>query len=64
MLSHFSCAELCDPMDLSHRLLCLWDSPDKNTRVGFHALLWWIFPTQGSNPHLLQPLRGRQILYH
>ena len=39
MLSHFSCAELCDPMDLSHRLLCLWDSPDKNTRVGFHALL-------------------------
>ena len=25
----------------------------KNTRVGGHALLQGIFPTQGSNPHLL-----------
>ena len=29
------------------------DSPDKNTGVGFHALLWGIFSAQGSNPHLL-----------
>jgi len=29
------------------------DSPGKNTGVGFHALLWGIFPTQGLNPHLL-----------
>ena len=35
------------------RLLCPWDSPDKNTGVGCHALLQGIFPTQGSNPHLL-----------
>ena len=27
---------LCDPMD---RLLCPWDSPGKNTRVGCHFLL-------------------------
>ena len=29
------------------------DSPGKNTRMGFYALLQGIFPTQGSNPHLL-----------
>ena len=29
------------------------DSPGKNTRVGCHALLRGIFPTQGSNPGLL-----------
>ena len=30
-----------------------WDSPGKNTAVGFHALLQGIFPTQGSKLHLL-----------
>ena len=35
------------------RLPCPWDSPDKNTGVGCHALLQKIFPTQGLNPHLL-----------
>ena len=42
------------------RLLCPWDSPGKNTRVGSHSLLQGIFLTQGSNsdfPHY------RQILY-
>ena len=34
-------------------VLCLWDSPSKNTGVGCHDLLQGIFPTQGSNPHLL-----------
>ena len=29
------------------------DSPVKNTGVGYHALLWGIFLTQGLNPHLL-----------
>ena len=38
------------------RLLCPWDSPSKNTGVGCHALLQGIFPTQGSNLHLLYPL--------
>jgi len=36
------------------------DSPGKNTGVGCHALLWRIFPTQGSNPGLLH---CSQILY-
>ena len=36
------------------RLLCLWDSPGKNTAVGCHFHLQGIFPTQGSNLHLLE----------
>ena len=36
-----------------YRLLSPWDSPGKNTRVDFHALLQEIFPTEGSNPRLL-----------
>ena len=35
------------------RLLCPWDSPGKNTGVGCHALLYGIFPTQGSKPESL-----------
>ena len=33
-----------------------WDSPDKNTGVGCHALLQGILLTQGSNPLLLRLL--------
>ena len=36
------------------QLLCPWDSPGKNTGVACHAQ--GIFPTQGSNPHLLRLL--------
>ena len=43
------------------RLLCPWDSPGKNTRVGCHTLLQWIVLTQGSDPGLLH---CRQILDH
>ena len=42
------------------RLLCPWNSPGKNTRVGCHCLFQGIFPTSGLNlglPHC------RQILY-
>ena len=35
------------------KLLCTWDFPGKNTGAGCHVLLQGIFPTQGSNPHLL-----------
>ena len=35
------------------RLLCLWDSPGKNTRVGGHFLLQGISQTQISNLGLL-----------
>ena len=43
------------------RLLCPWDFPGKNTRVGCHFLLQGIFPTQGWNPGLPH---CRQMLYH
>ena len=35
------------------RLLCPWNSPGKNTGVGYHFLLQRIFPTQRSNLRLL-----------
>ena len=62
LLSCFSQIRLCDPTDCGppgssvHR-----DSLGKNTRVCCHALFQGIFPTQESNPGLLQ---CRQILYH
>ena len=43
------------------RLLCPWNSPGKNTGVGFHFLLQGIFLTQGLNPGFLH---GRQILFY
>ena len=43
--------------------LSMGDSPGKNTGVGCHALLQGIFPTQGSNGHLLELLHCWQILY-
>ena len=37
----------------SSRLLCPWDSPDKNTGVSCYTLLQGIFPTQELKQHLL-----------
>ena len=45
--------------EVSVRLLCLWDSPGKNTRIGSHSLLQGFFLIQGSNLGLLH---CRQIL--
>ena len=51
-------------------LLCPWDFPGKNTGVGCQFLLQDIFPTQGSNPHLLNwqvdslPLTTREALIY
>ena len=42
-----------DPMDYSLPGSCPWDSPGKNAGVGGHDLLQEIFPTLGSNLHLL-----------
>ena len=57
-----SCPTLCDPIDCSPPGYSVQGhSPGKNTRVGCHALLQGIFPTQGSNPGLPH---CRQILYH
>ena len=56
-----SCPTLCDLMDYSPPGTSVHgDSPGKNTGVGCHSLLQWIFPTQGSNPVLWH---CRQILY-
>ena len=46
---------LCNPTDYSP-----WNSPGQNTGVGSLLFLQGIFPTQGSNPGLLQ---CRRILY-
>ena len=43
------------------RPLCPWNSPGKNTGVGYHFLLQGTFSTQGSNLGLLY---CRQMLYY
>ena len=56
-----SCPTLCDPKDYSPaRLLSPWNSPGKNTEMGWDALFQGIFLIQGSNQHLLH---CRWILY-
>ena len=56
------CPTLYDPMDCSLPSSSVHgDSPGKSTRVGCHALLQGIFPTQGLNPGLLH---CRWIFYH
>ena len=53
VLSSQSCLTLCNPMDCSPLGSSVHgDSPGKNTRIGCHALLQGIFPTQRSNPGL------------
>ena len=49
LLSHFGCVQLFVTL-WTVRLLCPWNSPVKNTGVGYHALLQGIFLTQGSKP--------------
>ena len=60
-----SCPTLWDPMDcspLSSSVHGIFSS--KNTRVGCHFLLQGIFPTQGSNPCLLNWQMGSLPLTH
>ena len=46
-----SCLTLCDPMECSPaRLLCLWDSPGKNTGVVCHFLFQGNLPDSGIEP--------------
>ena len=53
-----SCPTLCDSKDCSLPGSSIHgDFPGKNTRVGCHALVQEIFPTQGLNLHLLCLLR-------
>ena len=39
------------PWTVATRLLHPWESPGKNTAVGYHFLLQGIFPTQRSEEH-------------
>ena len=60
----WSCSVMSDSLQprglYPTRLLHPWDSPGKNTGVGYHFLLQGTFPTQGSNPGLPH---WRQTLY-
>ena len=58
VLSHYSGAWLCVTLQtITARQVPLpWDSPSKNTGVGYHFLLQGTFPTQGSNLCLLHLL--------
>ena len=59
-----SCPTLCEPhRPQPVRLLCLWNSPGKNTGVGSHSLLQGIFLTWARSPNL-SLLHYRWILYH
>ena len=65
VIKHAKSLQLCPTVQLHGlhptRLLCL----GKNIRVGCQALFQGIFPTQGSNPHLLHlTCIGCWVLYH
>ena len=65
VFGHFGRVRLC----VTHgpqpaRLLCPWDSPGKNTGVGYHTFLQGIFPVQGSNPCLPNCRRVLYLLSH
>ena len=54
VLSHSAMFNSLWPHGLySARFFRAWDCPGKNTGVGCHFLLQWLFPTQESNPRLL-----------
>ena len=59
-LTHESRSIVSDSWQL-RELYSPWNSPDQNTGVGSPSLLHEIFPTQGSNLHLLH---CRWMLYH
>ena len=60
-----SCPILCNPMDCCPtRLFYPWNFPGKNTGVSCHFFLQGIFPTQGSNPHLLHWQADSLLLCH
>ena len=58
-----SCPTLCDPWTVACWGPLSMGFSRKTTEVDCHALLQWIFPTQGSNPRLLYLLHYRWILY-
>ena len=63
MLSRSVASDSLQPHEPA-RLLCRWDSPGKNTRVGCHFLLQGIFPTRNRIHLSCVSCIGRQILSH
>ena len=64
-LSRFSCVWLFVTLwSVASQVLCPWNTPDKNTRVGCHALLQGIFLSQGSNLCLLHWQEDSLLLRH
>ena len=56
-----SCLTFCDPMDRQlARFLCPWNSPGKNTGMGYHTLFLGIFLIHRSNPSLLCVLQWQE----
>ena len=58
-----SCPTLAIPWTVPARLLCPWDSPGKNTKVGCYFLLQGIFPTQELNPGLVKAMVIPVVMY-
>ena len=57
MLSSFSRVRLfATTWTVAHRILCLWNSPGKDTGVGYHALLQGMFLIQELNLYLVHLL--------
>ena len=56
---------LCNPMDCSLPGSSVhWVLQTRILALDCHALLQWIFPTQGLNPHLLHLLHCKRVLYY
>ena len=50
-----SCVQLfATPWTVACQASLSMNSPGKNTGVGCHTLLQWLFPTQGSNPGVVK----------
>ena len=65
MLSRFSCVQLFPILwTVAHQALLTMEFSGKNTGMGCHALLQWIFLKQELNPRFLSLLHCRQFLYH
>ena len=47
------CPTLCNPTSSAHQVPLSMEFPRQYTGGGCRFLLWCIFPTQGSNPHLM-----------
>ena len=64
LCSVFSCVWFfVTPWTVAHQAPLFIGFPRQDIGVGYYFLLQGIFPTQGSNPHLLCLLHCRKILY-